>query len=230
MPRDASAVILASGRGRRLGSGNKALLPLGGEAMLEHSLRAFRSAASVAEIVLVLGADDRRAYRDRWGTEPAADRIVEGGAERWLSSRAGCEATRTECSFVAVHDSARPLIEAPTIEAVLAAARSHGAALAAAPLADTLKRADAGQRAAGTLPREGLWRAQTPQAARRDWLLGAFQAWPRSNEAPTDEARLLEEGGRHPILVPAPSTNLKVTTAADLELAEALLAQRRQQA
>ncbi|MBC8330097.1 MAG: 2-C-methyl-D-erythritol 4-phosphate cytidylyltransferase [Planctomycetes bacterium] len=110
-----------------------------------------------------------------------------------------------------------------TFDAVAAAVRQRGAALAAAPVADTLKRAAADGTVAETVPREALWSAQTPQGARRDWLLEAFLRWDPALGLPTDEAMLLEAAGHPPALVPSPTDNIKITTAADLELARALL-------
>ena len=229
MPVDTAAVLVAAGQGRRLGGTNKALLPLGGESLLAHALRALRAAPSIAEIVVVLGDADHAAFEARWGVRAealGAHRVVPGGAERWLSSRAGCSASDPGLDFLLVHDCARPLVEAADIEAVLAAARASGAALLAEPRADLLKQADADGRVAATLPREGLWRASTPQAARRAVLLQAFERWPADQPPPTDESAVLEAAGVHPLLVAASRPNPKITRAADLPLAEALLAAR----
>lgn len=225
MSPDTAAVVLAAGRGRRMGRGNKALLELNGEPLLARPLRTLRAAPSVGEIVLVMMPEDLSALRRSWGLDPAAlgaDRVVAGGAERWLSSRAGCEATGAQWDVLLVHDAARALVEAATVEAVAAAVRVHGAALAAVPLADTLKRVDAAGAVAATIERTGLWTAQTPQGARRDLLLAAFVAWSGPG-LPTDEAMLLEAAGHSPAVVAASRRNLKITTAEDLELAEALL-------
>ncbi len=228
MSADVAAVVLAAGNGRRMGGTNKALLDLAGEAVLAHSLRSLRACPSVADLTVVMNPVDCEELQRRWRTTPAAlgaDRVVEGGDQRWLSSRNGCTAADAGCALLLVHDGARPLVQQATIEAVAAAAREHGAALAAEPLADTLKREDRGGRIAATLPRDGLWRAQTPQVFRRELLLAAFAAWPPHRGLPTDEAMLLEDSAEGVMLVPAPSSNLKLTTPQDLLLAEALLAQ-----
>ncbi|HEX9793409.1 MAG TPA: 2-C-methyl-D-erythritol 4-phosphate cytidylyltransferase [Planctomycetota bacterium] len=236
MPADASAVLLAAGRGRRMAASsgapvarNKALRSLAGRPLLAHALAALHAAPSIVQVVLVLDAADVEALRREWDTTPAAlgaHLVVPGGAERWLSSMAGCNATREDLPMVLIHDAARPLARPELFEAVLDAARRHGAALAAAPLADTLKRADPAGHVAATVPREGLWCAQTPQAFRRELLLASFAAWPTAAGLPTDEASLVEAAGTAPQLVAAPATNFKLTTAADLELAESLLARR----
>lgn len=222
----AAAVVVAAGSGTRLGLGNKALLPLAGAPLVAWTLSQLREVPAVAQVVLVMGEADRAAFRERWGEDVEAlgpDAVVPGGAERWLSSRAGVEATDAALPLVLVHDVARPLTLADDMQAVAEAAHVHGAALLAAPLADTLKEAGADGRVARTLPRERLWRAATPQAARRELLLEAFAAWPPQGPPPTDEASLLETAGHAPVLVEGGATAFKITTLDDLFLAEKLL-------
>lgn len=231
MPREMAAVVVAAGAGRRLGGSNKALMPLAGRPMLAWSLAALRAAPSVAQVVVVMnGPDEARlcaeSGRDArgWG----ADLVVPGGGQRWESSRAGVAACASELPWVLVHDAARPLIVAEDVERVAAAAREHGAALLAEPLADTLKESDGSGRVRRTLDRAGLWRAQTPQAGPRARLLAAFAAWDEARDGPpTDEAMLLERNGLLPVLVPASGPNLKITLPHDLLLAETLLDARR---
>lgn len=231
MARDTAAVVVAAGAGRRLAGSNKALLPLAGRPMLAWSLAALRAAPSVGQIVVVMSpADDARlrAESGRDARGHGADLVVPGGAERWESSRAGVQATDPALPLALVHDAARPLIHADDVERVMAATRAHGAALLAEPLADTLKQGDAQGKVLRTLDRAGMWRAQTPQAARRAELLAAFAGWNAAALGlPTDEAVMLEMAGRAPMLVPASAPNFKVTLPHDLLLAEALLAARR---
>ncbi len=227
MPRDTTFVVLASGRGRRMGGVDKALLDLGGRPVLAWSLAAARAVADVAEVVVVASAETEAGLAARWNASAAelgADRVVRGGAERWLSSRAGVEAARTE--FVVVHDAARPLLAAADLAAVLAAVRDADAALLAEPVADTLKEDDGGGRVARTVDRSRLWRALTPQGARTAALRDAFTRWPADAPPPTDEARVLEAVGLRPRLVAATAPNPKLTRPADLPLLEALLAAR----
>lgn len=225
MNADTTAVLLAAGSGQRLGAGrNKALLPLAQEPLVLHPLRALLASPSVGSIVLVMPAEDAALLEAAAGCTLADLGIserVDGGSERWLSSRSGCEAAPAASDLLLVHDAARALLPVETVEAVLAAARLHGAALAAEPVTDTLKRGEDG-RAVATTDRRGLWRAQTPQAANRELLLGAFDAWSQS-APPTDEASLLEAAGTSPVLVEGPRTNIKITWPTDLELAEAWL-------
>lgn len=224
-------MVVAAGAGRRLGGRNKALIPLAGRPLLAWSLAALRAAPSIGQIVVVMSpADDARLLAESgrdargWG----ADLTVAGGAERWESSRAGVLATAAELPWILVHDAARPLVLAMDAERVVNAARAHGAALLAEPLADTLKEADDAGCVRQTIGRAGLWRAQTPQAGARGALLAAFSSWNANRDGlPTDEAMLLERAGIAPALVPASGPNFKVTLPHDLLLAEALLAARR---
>jgi 2-C-methyl-D-erythritol 4-phosphate cytidylyltransferase len=149
--------------------------------------------------------------------------IVEGGGERFESVANALATLKPDADFVAVHDAVRPCLTAMQIDAIFHAAVKHGAAVPAVPVADTLKRVDAKQKVTGTVPREGLWLAQTPQAFRRDWLT---EAYARRGELPrpaTDDAQLVEAAGHSVLVVPGSSTNIKITTPADLPLAEAIL-------
>jgi len=222
----AAAVVVAAGSGTRLGLGNKALLPLAEAPLVAWTLSQLREAPAVAQVVLVMGEADCVAFRERWQEDVealGADVVVAGGAERWLSSRAGVQATDPALPVVLVHDAARPLTLAEDIQRVAEAAHTHGAALLAAPLADTLKEAGEDGRVVRTLSRERLWRAATPQGARRELLLEAFAAWPADGPPPTDEASLLEAAGHPPLLVEGGATAFKITTLEDLFLAEKLL-------
>jgi len=148
---------------------------------------------------------------------------VAGGARRRDSLCAGLAALPPQVSHVAVHDAARPMLRAADAARVVRAALAEGAALLAAPVADTIHQVR-GARVAGTPPREQCWAAQTPQVFRRDWLDEALAAAGEAGEAAdTDEAALLARLGRPVRVVPGAPENLKITTAADLLAAEAWL-------
>jgi len=218
-------VLLAAGQGKRLGRGNKALLDLAGEPLLARVMRTCRNAPSVGEIIVVMNSSDIDSLAHNWGFHPAengADQIVSGGKERWLSSRAGCEASTGAMPILLVHDVARALLTIADIEAVAQAAREKGCALAATPLADTLKKSSVDGCVQETIDRQRLWRAQTPQGGRRDWMLAAFASW-QAPTLPTDEAMLLEAAGHAPTLVACSEHNFKITQSSDFDLAEALL-------
>jgi len=148
--------------------------------------------------------------------------FVAGGERRQDSVLAGLRMLTAETEIVLVHDGARPLVTAALIDRCLVAARRDGAAIAAIETQDTLKRRDESGRIAATVSRNGLWRAQTPQAARLDLLLDAFARY--GDQDVTDEAGLLELAGVPVTLVAGERDNIKITRAEDLILAEKLLA------
>jgi 2-C-methyl-D-erythritol 4-phosphate cytidylyltransferase len=221
---NAGAILLCAGRGQRLGAGmDKALVPLAGRPLFAWSLEAFERAAGIAGIVVVGPVKKLQAALAPAGV-PAAKIVAwcEGGRERQDSVAAGLRALPEAFDLVAVHDSARALITPELIGRVLADALAHGAAIAAVPIEDTIKRARLGAVEA-TVPRANLWRAQTPQVFRRDWLVAAHAA---GGLSATDDAALLEAQGHRVHLTEGDPMNLKVTTAADLALAGAWLAAR----
>ncbi|MDA0668010.1 MAG: 2-C-methyl-D-erythritol 4-phosphate cytidylyltransferase [Planctomycetota bacterium] len=227
MTADTAAVLVAAGQGRRMGGVNKALMRLAGRPVLEYSLHTLRKSPSIGRIILVMNDFDVQRLADEWHTDPASlgvDQVVAGGEERWLSSKNGCWAAGSDLPYLLVHDAARPLLQAEDLEAVLRAARKTGAALAAEPLSDTLKQSCADTRVQSTVPREGLWRAQTPQVAKTEWMRQAFSSWDTAADGlPTDESMMLENIGHPPELVPCQGPNFKITLPRDLLLAEALL-------
>jgi 2-C-methyl-D-erythritol 4-phosphate cytidylyltransferase len=155
---------------------------------------------------------------------PKDDRIVfcDGGATRAHSVLAGLKRVSTDVTWVAVHDAARPLISAALIEKTLIAAKEHGAAVPALPVALTIKQAigPLPARVDRTVPRQSLWAMQTPQIMRRTELLDAFERCPIPLDQVTDDVQLLELAG-HPVwLVDGEERNLKVTTAVDIVVAK----------
>ena len=220
-PLSATALIAAAGSGRRLGAGGpKALVPLAGRPMLEWSLEAARSAASIEAIVVAAPPGHEE--------ELAAEGItvLAGGETRSQSVAAALEEVETE--LVAVHDAARPLVTAELFDAVLAALVEDddaAAAVAAAPVSDTIKQVARGAEVDSTLDRSALWAAQTPQAFRVKALREAHASTALLAQA-TDDAMLVERLGRKVVLYEAPAENLKVTTPLDLRIAELLLSER----
>ncbi len=220
-------VLPAAGTGRRFGGAlPKQYAPLAGLTVLEWSLHPLLSDARCRGVALALSAEDRwfdaLDLRARYG-----ERLITatGGAERCESVLAGLAALpAAPDDWVLVHDAARPCLTAAERDALLDAVCNHAAGgLLALPLADTLKQADALQQVSATLPRQALWRAQTPQMFRHGLLVNALQQALARGERPTDEAQAIEALGCKPLLVEGRSTNLKVTSAADLPLAQALL-------
>ena len=214
-------LLVAGGRGERAGAGPlKQFRDLAGVPLLLRALRPFASHPDVTHIVIALPAEHVAAPPD-WLAElkgPAVT-LVAGGTERAKSVRHALAALPPSAEIVLVHDAARPFVNPDVLSAVIAAAREGGAALAAVPLADTLKEADtSGAVVRRTLPRQALWRAQTPQGFRRDILEAAHAA---AIAGATDDSMLVEATGVNVRLVPDSSLNFKVTTDDDFALAEA---------
>ena len=212
-------VLPAAGSGTRLqGSVPKALAPILGHSILSWTLGAFSEVAF--DRIVVVAPPDRLRDFETLLRERAA--VVPGGATRSASVRRGFHALGAVAEdLVCIHDAARPLVTADEVRRVLEAAWMHGAATAATPIVDTVKRVE-GERIVATIDREGLYAAGTPQAFRADLLARAFET---GREA-TDEAGLLELVGVPVTAVPVSRWNLKITTPEDLELAEALLKRR----
>jgi 2-C-methyl-D-erythritol 4-phosphate cytidylyltransferase len=148
--------------------------------------------------------------------------LVAGGATRADSVRAGLAALAAPVAVVLVHDGARPFVRRETIDGVIARARAGVGAVAAVPLTDTVKELGDGQRVARTVARERLWRAQTPQGFPRAMLERAYAALAPGDPTATDDAALCERAGFPVEIVPDTPDNLKVTTADDFRIAEAL--------
>jgi 2-C-methyl-D-erythritol 4-phosphate cytidylyltransferase len=195
--------------------------------MIAYALDAFEQAASIRDVVLVVGAHTRASADDLVMNGPwdKVLAIVAGGERRQDSVVAGVRAVPTEAAVVVLHDGARPLVTADLIDRSVALASRVGAAIAAVPVTDTLKQVE-DERIVETLPRHGLWAAQTPQTFRADLLHAALGDPRAAAESFTDEAALFELLGLPVAILPGSTTNLKVTHRDDLPIAEALLAAR----
>ena len=224
---DTGAVIVAAGRSRRMGGDDKLWAPLvdrngRGRPLLAFTLAPFQACPAVDRVALVVVADalaQARALAQDEGLDKVCA-VVPGGARRQDSVRAGLEALG-RCSWVVVHDGARPLVTAALIEGSLAEARETGAACCALSAPDTIKEGDEAERVVRTLDRSRLWLAQTPQAFRYDLLMEAHR---RAEGEATDDAALVEALGVKVRLYRGSPRNLKVTTQEDLALVQALLA------
>jgi 2-C-methyl-D-erythritol 4-phosphate cytidylyltransferase/2-C-methyl-D-erythritol 2,4-cyclodiphosphate synthase len=224
-PDRVGAVVVAAGRGERLGAPNKVVLPLAGRPMLAWSLRALEQAETIGLVVIAAGSHTLQAVgqlvRDEGFAKVHA--IVAGRERRQDSVIAGLEALPEGIEIVVIHDGARPLAEADLFDRCAAEAAKSGAAIAAIPVSDTLKRLTDGT-IQGTVDRSGLWAAQTPQAFRLESLRRAMTV--SSGETVTDEASLCEAVGLRVTVVPSSQANLKVTHAEDIPVADALLRAR----
>ncbi len=218
-----TAIIAAGGRGERFGGGvPKQLVTLGGRSILERSVDAFVLHDRITDLIVALPtelATDVPPYlRER--SKPIE--IIEGGNRRQDSVARAFARVPTAADIVVIHDAARPLVSGALIERTIDAAATHGAAIAAVAATDTVKRADERRFVAETLPRHGIFLAQTPQAFRRSVLREALVSADAAAEA-TDEASLIERAGHRVQLVDGDPRNLKITTADDLAAAEGLV-------
>jgi 2-C-methyl-D-erythritol 4-phosphate cytidylyltransferase / 2-C-methyl-D-erythritol 2,4-cyclodiphosphate synthase len=225
-PLKIAALIVAAGRGSRavaLGSAPKQYVAIGGVPVLQHTVQVFNAVDAIDAIQVVIHPDDEKFYRECLG--PLAAPLappVQGGATRQASVLAGLEALATlSPDLVLIHDAARPFVSAQTIANVIAALTSHSGAIAAVPLADTLKRADATGTIADTIDRQGLWRAQTPQGFRFSDILKAHRAAAAAGRSDfTDDAAIAEWAGLKVALVEDSAENIKLTTAEDIAAAD----------
>lgn len=218
-----SAIIVAAGYGRRLGGGvPKALRPLGGEPLLVYSLRVFLKVPEISQVIVVAPVLEYAQFEAVARLGAPSDKRVEvvlGGKERFDSVVAGLGVVDVASEYVAVHDAARPFVTRAQVEACLAAARVHGAAILAVPVTDTIKWVEEGL-VRRTLDRSCLWHAQTPQASRTDWIRAAVEHAVRTGLQATDEASLLEAAGYPVHVTPGDEANRKLTLPADFEWAE----------
>lgn len=206
----------------------KQFLPISGVPLLLHALRPFLSHPDVAQVIVVLPA--MLAVSPPEWLAPllgARLRAVPGGSARMDSVVAGLNALPPVCPIVLVHDGARPFPDPRVISLIISEARRGVGAIAAVPVTDTLKEAERGavgalQRIARTLPRDGIWRAQTPQGFPRSMLEAAYADARALDVSGTDCASLVERIGGEVVMVSDVPTNLKVTTPGDLLLARAV--------
>lgn len=222
--------VPAAGSGVRMGLDvPKQYLPLAGRPLAEHTLAALLAVPGLRELVVAIAPGD-----GRWESlSPALRsrvRCVEGGADRALSVLNALHAfdpRPADSDWVLVHDMARPCVRTQDIcKLVAALADDDTGGLLAMPVVDTLKRADGDGRVEATVPRESLWRAQTPQMFRFGLLRAALQAARDAGVAVTDDAMAIERLGGRPRLVSCGAHNIKVTTQGDLALAEYYLRER----
>lgn len=221
----AVAVIVAGGMGSRFGGETpKQYLSVGGRPMLELTLSRFMAATSIYSMIVVVAADRVAALQAELPRRfPKVQWVVAGGATRQDSMVCGVASLSVAPdTIVVVHDAARPFIFPQTIDACVAAARQHGAAIVALNARDTIKQVDTAHVITATIPRETIWLAQTPQAFRCELLQRACKHARENGLSGTDEAALVEALGVPVMVVPGHPWNIKVTTPDDMVLAEAI--------
>jgi len=224
------ALIVAGGSGSRFGGATpKQYLPLAGVPVLVRTLGVFDRCEGIDTLVLAVPPGDEPLVRESLlaaaGIRKSV-RLCSGGARRQDSVFNGLACIPDDDAIVVIHAAVRPLVTCECISACVDAARAHGACISAVPAWDTLKRVTPAGRIDATLPREGVWLAQTPQAFRAGLIRHAHQAALLQNFPGTDDASLVERQGGSVRVVSGSRRNIKITTPEDMALAEALLGAR----
>jgi len=223
----AAAIIPAAGFGTRMGSAEpKQYLLLGGKPILIHTVEAFLNNTNIADIIVVVPTDrlaQTKELLEEYQLNSSSIQIIAGGRRRQDSVYNGLNSIAEGHDIVLVHDGARPLITQKVINRCCDGARNSGAVIAAVPVKDTLKKGDDGKVGA-TVDRNGLYQAQTPQAARINLLKKGYEA--NGDRDVTDESTLLERAGIPVGIVDGSETNLKVTRPEDLVLAETIYSKK----
>ena len=222
------AIIAAAGAGTRMASDRpKQFLLLAGTPVIFHTLKVFEQCDSINEVIVVLPAEESAGFLSmvgKMGLRKIA-RVVPGGVTRADSVKRGLMAIRSATAeIVAVHDGVRPFVTVEEINDTIAAAKDTGAAILVAPVTDTIKQVR-DQSVVKTLDRVGLRRALTPQCFRYELLKEAYQRADINDPSLTDESALVEQLGHSVSVVEGSARNIKITSAEDLQIAEALLKQ-----
>jgi 2-C-methyl-D-erythritol 4-phosphate cytidylyltransferase len=224
-----AAIIVAAGSSRRMEGRDKLWTPLGGRITLARTIDVFEASDVIDTIMLVLSKEriaDAEALCRQEGWHKIEGFVI-GGMRRQDSVRAGLDTLADmtpQCTWVMIHDGARPLVSPAILEAGLRAAQEYGAAIAGVPVKDTIKQVRQGI-VHTTFDRSQLWAVQTPQVFSFPLIYAAHHA-PEAEQDVTDDAALLERLGQPVTIFPGKYTNIKITTMEDLVIAEALLRQR----
>lgn len=226
-PMKTAVIIAAAGIGARMGSGQpKQYMEVGGRPIICHTLDRFREAKCIDELIVVVEPGRDVAFRNdiliSFGY-PKHWRVTEGGKLRQESVANGLELVPPDCDVVLIHDGVRPFITANQIETAAQVAARDGACVVAAQVKDTIKRVSGDGLIVETVDRERLWNAQTPQAFLCGILKEAFTAAARDGFVATDDAGLVERLGFNVTIIEGSHQNIKITTPADMAIAEAIL-------
>ncbi|MFA5810844.1 MAG: 2-C-methyl-D-erythritol 4-phosphate cytidylyltransferase [bacterium] len=221
------AIIAGAGIGRRMGGATpKQYLEIGGRPIVCHTLDRFRDTRSIESAIIVVEPGREQSFRDDilmpFGY-PAHWIVTAGGAVRQQSVANGLALVPTSCDVVAVHDAVRPFVTAAQIDTAVEMAYGDGAAIIAARLNETVKRVRNGGTILETVDRSELWAARTPQCFRREILIVAMERAMRDGFTGTDEASIVERLGHTVRIIEGDPRNIKITTPADIVVAEAIL-------
>jgi len=221
-----AVIVVGAGKGTRFdGKEKKIFAKVEGQPLFLRSVQLFVNRDDVCQTILVVSPEDQDQVREKYGANLGfmGIKLAIGGATRPDSVANGLAVVREDAELVAIHDAARPCTTEEMIDSVFAEAGKTGAAILAAPLRGTIKRVSESKVIDETVPRQGLWEAQTPQVFRRDLILQAYERRAEFQGELTDDAQLVELMG-HPVsVVECDFTNLKVTTRSDLTLASSVV-------
>ena len=218
------AVIVAGGSSNRMGF-DKLFSLIGDKPVIARTIERFEKCEEIDAVILVVRPERRVEFHklvDSFRFTKIYS-FADGGSERHLSVWNGLQRLPEGCEIVAVHDAARPFVSSELIGQCVQSAKQCGAVSLAAPIIETIKRADSGQNVTESVDRTGLWAMQTPQVFRRDWLLAAYKRVVDSGCAVTDEVSAMQEAGYPVRLLKNADWNIKITFPNDLELAEKLI-------
>jgi 2-C-methyl-D-erythritol 4-phosphate cytidylyltransferase len=221
-----AAIITAGGIGKRMGAGlPKQYLEVAGKPIIVHTIERFVGLAGVRQVIVTVPPGDETSFAADILAPFALNEmvtVVAGGAERQDSVSNGLAAVAGDIEIVLIHDGVRPFIKRDVIQRSIECARDKGACVVAMPLKETVKRVDEKMCVAETVDRSVLWGAQTPQAFRFDIIREAFDKATREGFYGTDDTMLVERLGHTVSVVEGDYNNIKITTAEDIVIAEAI--------
>lgn len=227
-PNEVAVLFPAAGEGSRLGGPRKQFRTLGDRPLLVQVLLVFERHPAVGHLVVAVPENHVQEVSDRLQAEGLSKlcAVVSGGDDRQASVRQALRAVPSPVEIVLVHDAVRPFVGPDEVRRVIQSTRARGAASLAMPVADTLREAS-GEVFQDTVPRQNLYRMQTPQGFRRAWLEQAHRAARQSDDPPaTDDVGLVQQNGRDVHLVTGCRRNFKITASGDWRLAQRLWAAR----
>ncbi|MFC1736409.1 2-C-methyl-D-erythritol 4-phosphate cytidylyltransferase [Candidatus Hydrogenedentota bacterium] len=228
--RRVAVIVAAAGQGVRMGLGYpKAMMSIGGEAMLSMTVKTLSTVKECRDLVITAPPANVDEFSDEalkgWGL-PFPPKVIPGGSTRQKSVLAALETASPDCDVIVIHDAARPLIDVDTVEESVSAAREHGASVVAVPAKDTVIEVDGDGFISETTDRSRFWLVQTPQTFRRDVILEAHRDARHSGFEATDDTALVRRLGGSVKVVEGKYNNIKVTTSDDVAVVENYLRTR----
>jgi 2-C-methyl-D-erythritol 4-phosphate cytidylyltransferase len=222
--KDIAIILAAAGKSTRFRDpfSKKVFTLASGKPVWQHSAQLFAEHPRVSQIIMAISPEDKELVQEKYSGNLSmlGVEIVLGGDERYHSIRNALERVRSDIKLIGVHDAARPCLTKQSFDALIAAADRTGAAILASPIRGTVKRCNNQDQISETVPRDGLWEAQTPQLFQANILKTAYA---KMKGRPTDDSQVVEQSGVPVVCVEGPETNIKITTKEDLKIAEAFL-------